>query len=238
MIDKLRDLFDPNRSVPLFIIGTAALTLVLQALYDWANDPAQWQGGYWLALVGLVVATAALVISARREPVPGRVNLAPEQKPVPHTGLILLAGPNETSAPAAIEYHQPRLRHCWVIATASSRHTALALEEKYETEELRIHQGTPYVVDEDKIHETYEIVMHILTREAPDYGVAAGDMIADITGGLKLMTAGMTMACLARGCDMQYMKSLRDGSGAPVPKAKPEPIWIEATFVPERVPGG
>ena len=31
--------FEPSRSIPLFIVGTAALLLALQAAYDFANEP-------------------------------------------------------------------------------------------------------------------------------------------------------------------------------------------------------
>lgn len=237
MIEKLRLFFDPNRSVPLFIIGTAALTLVLQALYDLANNPTTWQGGYLLALVAFVVAVAALIITSRRQPVPGRVNLADEKKPTLHRGLILLIGPRESAAPDAIEYHRDTLRHCWLISTQTSLTTAAALQQRFDSQTLSIHQGSAYVVDEDQIRSTYDLLMRIITEEAPRHGLTPNDLIGDITGGLKPMTAGMTLACLARHCDMQYMKILRNEAGEPLPGAIPEPIQIDAAFVPEYVPG-
>jgi hypothetical protein len=233
MKDKLLNFFDPNRSILFFIVGTAALTLVLQAFYDFANEPGKWQGGYWLALASLAVAATALVVSGLRRPVPGRVNLAEELKPTQRKGLILLVSPMEAAAPAAIQHHLDTLEHCWILTSKASLPTAVSLEKQYASQARRFHHGSRYVVDEDLIQSTYDMVVRILDEEAPRHGLAGDDLIADITGGLKPMTAGMTLACLARHCDMQYMKTLRDKSGTPVPEAVAEPIQIDAKFIPE-----
>lgn len=234
MKDKLRDFFDPNRSLPLFILGTAALTLVLSAMYDFANKPGQWQGGYGLAIGAAIIALVVLVVSSQRTAVSGRVNLREEQKPTRRKGLILLASPQTSSAPAAIEYHLPTLQHCWVLASSASRATALALEQSYETGQLRVHQGSAFTVDEDQIQSTYDKVIQIID-EAGRYGLTLNDLIADITGGVKPMTAGMTLACLARRCDIQYMKTLRNDVGEILPEAQTEPIQIDIAFIPETV---
>ncbi len=238
MKNKLLNFFDPNRSVLMFIIGTAALTLVLQAIYDFTNEPGQWQGGYWLALASLVVAVTALVISSLRRPVPGRVDLSEELKPTARKGLILLVGPTLGAAPASIGYHRAVLEHCWVVVSKAALPTAVSLEKQFAGSRLQLHHGSQYVVDEDEIESTYDLIVHIINNEAPQYGLTTADLIADITGGLKPMTAGMTLACLARRCDMQYMKSLRDDAGQWLPQAEPEPIQIDVAFVPERVMRG
>jgi hypothetical protein len=231
MRKRLIDFLDPNRSITLFIIGTAALSFVLQALYDFFNDPWQWQGGYLLAIASLIVAVVALFLSSRQRPLSGQISIQEEAKPNPSKGLILLASPQPRSAIPAIEYHRPTLQHCWIIASAGSLQTARNLEIQYETADLRVHQGQAFLVDEDDIESTYDKVIQIL-EELPRYGLTISDCIADITGGLKPMTAGMTLAALARRCDLQYMKSLRDSSGALLDDAVPEPIRIDAAFVP------
>lgn len=237
MRERLRDFFDPDRSIPMFIVGTAALTLFLQALYDFANEPGEWQGGYWLALVSLVVAVIALVVAARRTSVPGRVGIREELKPGKRKGLIILGGPTKAAAPDAIDYHLPILQHCWIVGTPASAETAATLHRNYVGQAVQIHHGSPYEVDEDQIESTYDVVMHIVDNEAEAHNLTPDDLIADITGGLKPMTSGMTLACLARGCDLQYMKSLRDEKGQVLEGTRPEPIQIDITFVPERVLG-
>ena len=59
--------FDPSRSIALFVIGTAALSLALQAIYDFANEPWEFKGGYWLALGCLFAAGGILLVSAARQ---------------------------------------------------------------------------------------------------------------------------------------------------------------------------
>jgi len=48
--ERLLAFFAPSRSISWFIIGTATFSLGLQALYDFANDPWQFQGGYSITL--------------------------------------------------------------------------------------------------------------------------------------------------------------------------------------------
>ncbi|MCB8954069.1 MAG: hypothetical protein H6650_18855 [Ardenticatenales bacterium] len=225
--------FDPTRSIPLYIIGTAALTLALQAAYDLANDPAHFQGGYWLAAVAVGVAVVILLYTAISRPSVGQVAIAEEHKPAPRQGLVLLVGPTEAAAPHAIEYHLPALKRCWLIATAESLPVAAALAKRY-GDRVRMFHGSPdYVVHPDEMKSTYEVVTKVLTRATSQAGgLPAKELIADLTGGLKPMTAGMTLACLARNTDLQYMKAPRDADGQVIPGAIPEPIRIDTTFFP------
>ncbi len=225
--------FDPTRSIPLYIIGTAALTLALQAAYDLANDPRHFQGGYWLAGAAVAVALVILAYSAIRRPAVGQVSIQEEHKPAPRQGLILLVGPTEAAAPHAIEYHLPALKQCWLIATAESQPIAAALAKRY-GDRVRMVYGSPdYVVHPDEMKSTYDGVTKAI-KEAVDAmaGLPAGALIADFTGGLKPMTAGMTLACLAHNTDLQYMKAPRNAQGQVIPGAVPEPIRIDTTFFP------
>lgn len=100
--------FEPSRSIPLFIIGTAALSLALQAAYDFANEPGELKGGYWLALGGLFIAGAILLVSAARQHYSrGHVHMKQSVPPRQQTGLVLLADANSESARSAIEYCLP-----------------------------------------------------------------------------------------------------------------------------------
>jgi len=231
--ERLLDFFDPSRSIPLFIIGTAALTLVLQALYDFANDPTQIQGGFLLAIGSLLVAVIIIVLTWRRRQSLGRIVILDKLKPQKRKGLILLAGPTEASAPASIEYHLPTISHCWIIATDESIGTAAKLAEKYAEKVPNIYYGSPnYIVNPDLIQHTYDMVVRILEVEAFQNNLSPNNIIADITGGTKPMTTGMGLACLARDFDMEYMKAPRDSSGHVIKGAKAEPIKIDTTFVP------
>lgn len=230
---RLLDFLDPARSIPLFIIGTATLTLGLQALYDFANDPATFQGGYWLALIAFILAALLLVYTWRRYRYTGRVSIQEELQPSQRRGLILLAGPSEASAPASIDYHLPVLQHCWIIATAESLKTAARLAERYRGQIKNIYWGAPtYLVDPDQIQETYALVVRILEVEALQVHIDPSALIADITGGTKPMTTGMGLACLAGNLDMEYMKAPRDAEGQVIPGERALPVRIDSTFIP------
>jgi hypothetical protein len=233
MRERLLAFFDPSRSLAQFIVGTAALTLALQAAYDFANEPTRLQGGYLLALVALIVAGAVLIASSIRQRVIGRVEIAEALKPGPRAGLIVLVGPTPAAAPASIEYHLPALRHCWLIATGDSLKTAAELYDQYRDRVPHIHWGQPnYAVDPDQMASTYKLVVRILDEEAVEAGLQRGDVIADITGGTKPMTSGVAIACLARDRDMQYMKAPRDAAGQVIEGAVAEPVKIDTAFIP------
>ena len=207
VMDKLRGrilaFFDPSRSIPLFIVGTAALTLVLQAFYDFANDPKTWQGGYWLALGDLGLVVVILVATWFRRPVTGQVYIREEEKPAPHRGLILLVSPNPTAAAtASIESHLPVLQHCWLIASAESMVMAQKLADDFRGRVPHFYFGTPrYQVEPEQIQSTYAIVQTIV-EDARKVLLTETDLIADITGGQKPMTVGLALACSARNIQM------------------------------------
>jgi len=52
-------------------------------------------------------------------------------------------------------------------------------------------------------------------------------IICDITGGSKLMTMGVGLACVRGNRDMQYMSSARDAQGEPVRGGKMVPVLID-----------
>ena len=230
--DQIYGLVDPSRSIPLFIIGTAALSLGFQALYDLANNPKEFQGGYWLAILSVFLAFGVVLISWKRQSTVGLVGIQEEYQPGKRRGLILLVGPTEASAPHAIEYHLGTLKYCWIIATRESIRTASTLAERYRESVPSIFWGEPnYIVDPDQIQASYDLVVRIAEVEAKRIGLNANQLIADITGGTKPMTTGMGMACLARDLDMEYMKAPRDNEGLIIPGSKAEPIRIDSTFV-------
>jgi hypothetical protein len=116
-----------------------------------------------------------------------------------------------------------------MIASSGALETIKKLTDKYRDKITNIYHGEPnYLVDPDLIKSTYDKLIHIIDVEAPGQGLARNQLIADITGGMKPMTAGMALACLARNLDMQYMKSPRDTIGEVI--GKPVPIKIDTEF--------
>ncbi len=54
-------------------------------------------------------------------------------------------------------------------------------------------------------------------------------MIADITGGNKMMSVALAMACTAPNRKMQYMDSVRDWQGEPLPNGIMRPVLVDVT---------
>ena len=249
MMERLKALFDPNRSIFLFVVGTATLTISLQALYDSAKSLAAKQLlapeliGAWVLACVLFLVSASLILyqTLHRKPVMGRVEINEEEMVRQHKGLILLVSPKPNTAPAAIRHHIDTLEVCWFVASRDSLNTAEKLQKEFA-------EAYPYkrfivpephqLVDSEEVADSYRRVVNICTKERMQYGLGLNDLIADITGGQKPMTAGMAYACLASGIDMQYMKGVRSASGDINTAVDPLPIRINQEFVPNRLPSG
>jgi len=236
MRDRVLAFFDPNRSVTFFVVGTAALTVAVTVMYDTVKESLGLWGGWGLALFLVVVAVAAITYQAVRRQVVGQVDISEEMKPKPRRGLILLVSPHLGTAPYAIEYHLGTLEACWLLASPDSVKVAEQLYETYRDQIPYIAYGTSYTVDADEVEETYIQVLLIYERELPRYGLKVEEVIADITGGQKPMTAGMALACLAKNLEMQYMKARRSEQGEPDRSVPPVPVKIDTTFIPSGAP--
>jgi hypothetical protein len=212
----------PERSVARYIIGTAALTVAIQIVYDLAKTPFGLLGGVILAALLIVIVVLILLLDARL----ARQRLtAPVARPAaPHKGLIVLVSPGKLDVPLqSIQHHAQLLQHCWLIASQgsgqdclASQRTAAELAEQIRLRwpKVEVHYGSDYQADPDDVVSAWKLVDQIYAA-APQFDLAAPDILADITGGLKPMTAGMALACLAPERDMQYMKTVRDENGEP-----------------------
>jgi hypothetical protein len=127
-------------------------------------------------------------------------------------GLILLVSPqrpnealHELSNYHAIEYHRATLRRCWLIATAGpsgSIATAEALASHFGA--YQIQSVTCPISNGADATETLALVASIYTQLEQDEKLNPAEVIADITGGSKAMTAGVALAC-GTTRHMQYM---------------------------------
>ncbi len=202
----------------VFLCGVLAVTLLGNWAYDLALNPLQiaplshalvWGGillcvgiGYWLWRRFL----KGLEIDAR----------VTEQSTVePHRGLVWLLSPgNIDPLLFAMRQHQPRLRHVWVIITdePAIQNTLSSLREAVAREDWSVAVEVVPIEAPD-LACTFRAVEAIYERHVPDAGLAPGEVIADITGGLKPMTGGMTLACYLHGWPLEYLAAARDHRG-------------------------
>lgn len=176
-----------------------------------------------VAAVGVVYFTLDRVGKFRPE-------IVPRSKQAPRfPGLIQLVGPgqrgrNPLEGPnvAAMDWHlRPDgegspLRVCWLIASEQGTPVAEMLRERYKD---RCRVEIRQVWEHLNPYSTYEVVQRIYEQEAAEQGLAPEEIVADFTGGHKVMTAGMILACGDRW-PMEYV------SGGPEVGAQSIPILI------------
>jgi hypothetical protein len=117
----------------------------------------------------------------------------------------------------AYHYNAGSLREIWLISSDSENSkTATFLLSKYlqtcyGTERLDIHQGSEYMAP---AHD-YAALHNIVDRIFHTGGYKTEKLIADVTGGNKMMSIAIAMACIPKGRRMQYMDGERDWQGTP-----------------------
>jgi hypothetical protein len=234
MKERILSFLDPNRSAGLFIIGTAALTVAITVIYDTAKETLGLWGAWILAGGLLIVAVTIMIYQTVRRAAIGRVGISEGLKPEPHHGLVVLVSGTKATAPAAIDYHLSTgtLQVLWLIASDQTLDVAEALTRNYRDQIPTIRWGEDYLVDPDRVEDTYSLVTRIFEREASHHKLDPEQIIADITGGMKPMTAGVTLACLAHNRDMQYMMAVRNEQGEPRRDVPTEPVKIDTKFMP------
>ncbi|HEU4327853.1 MAG TPA: hypothetical protein VFS21_32245 [Roseiflexaceae bacterium] len=213
--------FLETRVPQLFLIGSIALAILGNAAYDVLTEmmglPPWFVLIVTLPIIILVVRGLwhlARALDARRVVV--RNTVAPDQQAEPHAGLILPVGLNQPGPePAIIAWHQrrARLRHCWLLVSPEVERSA-----KFGDLKQRLIEGntTVHVVslgDSTQVDQVYAQVgaAVVEARRFPD----ASPLIADITGGTKVTTAGTVLACLAADVAVQYWTVPRDERGNP-----------------------
>ncbi len=181
----------------------------------------------WNSLVGQAVWILSLVILLwgtylvwRREK--PKVLVPEEQQPRRYRGLVVLVGkgrpgddPMKQSARDAIHYHSggagSGLEVCWLLASGGENGSLpVAQKLKQECEKLNIKAYTPTVGDAFSVQESYDLVRRIYKEEVPKAGLLEDEVIADFTGGVKPMSAGMILACGDKR-PMQYVYGYKPG---------------------------
>ncbi len=144
-------------------------------------------------------------------------------RPAPMPGLIVLVSPrrvteqlHKLSAFEAIEYHRAALKHCWLIASSGEGGSfATAQELAQHFGHYQVTCSIWQVIDAASIAETFALIDWFYTQRVPMVGLSETQVIADITGGTKPMTAGMVLAC-GRRRPMQYMLFQPAGPSLPI----------------------
>jgi hypothetical protein len=96
----------------------------------------------------------------------------------------------------------------------------------------------PLPIDDTENPETVFKCVNRIYARATSEGIAADQIIADMTGGTKSMTVGLVLACLNADRDLQYLKPLAQdpATGRADPTKGSVPWLIDTDFITEPVP--
>lgn len=207
-----------------FALGLLVVGLLGNTVYDLLAAPVESLPAVWRPLLAAVILTllAYLLFQRDRKRVKDLQARVDESLPVPpHAGLIWMLGPGQFDHLLfALQHHCKGGggTHCWLVMQnvepvreAFGQLTQKLLDRKIPT------QLHPVYISALNVEAAYSAVRDIVRREATEEGLQPGDVIADITGGTKPLTAGMFLAALTSGCALEYVESERDDKGLPVP---------------------
>jgi len=207
-----------------FALGLLVVGLLSNLLYDLLVSPAETIGAIWLPVTAVLILTGLSYLlywlDRRRESsiqaVFDESRLAP-----PHSGLIWLFGPGPVEHLLfALKHHQrdDGPGHCWLVMqdTRTIREAFSKLTQQIAEQGLRT-QLHPVYINQLDAGAAYRAARTIFDREAAEEGLTRGAVIGDITGGTKPLTAGLLLAALTTGNQLEYVESERDDEGRPIP---------------------
>jgi hypothetical protein len=150
--------------------------------------------------------------------------------------------PNSNLAPAieAVVTHASKLEHCWLIGTTSADAKQpgsvayIPILETYLQQEgnvkCQFHSGPEWQLplDDDALvfSKTLELVRKAFA-EAKELKLAAEDLVADFTGGVRGMTLGMILGCLDSDRDIEMIGAHYGPDGTPMPPLFPAIFGFE-----------
>jgi len=208
-----------------FVLGVIALGIFSNFVFSVTFDLTTFVIDKILRTLGVVGAFVLLAYAAYRYDLrqawrTRKMTINERNLAEPHAGLIWLLSPGNLELPLfAIRYHHVEggeggeaLRHCWVLVSpgTSAVYDRLAARVEELGYGVELH---PLPLSGETIEATYQAIDHVYSAEAEQAGLRSDQIIADLTGGLKTMTAGMVMACLPYSRQLEYIKSNRDAEG-------------------------
>lgn len=206
-----------------FILGLIVINILAQVLYDLFVVPAVLPG-LWRPLVMILLMTGAAYLfykADRRRTRVLRARVDESRQAPPHAGIIWLFGPGGFDHLLfALEHHRQGggASHCWlVMQDVKPVHDAYARLSQTLQANGWSTQLHPVLIQQVDVASAYRSVREIFEQEASQVNLTSQDIIADITGGLKPLTAGMVLAALTVGGALEYVESDRDKNGEPIP---------------------
>jgi hypothetical protein len=232
----LRPLLEPGSTPLLFIIGVVLLNVVSNAAYEIigtiSNNPVR----IIVIAFGLLFLLAIVYALIRRFFHP-KISVTDI---VPCPALITLVSQGVLkNIPAyhAVQYHRNALKHCWLVTSPqppdepnppvstggnqSAWMNAQDLKTSLEQDQIKVSMVEINPEDPENIFESIDGIY----KEARRAGIDEQQIVADFTGGTKMMTVGMVLACTSAGRAVEYMKPrefFADGRANPAAGSDPK----------------
>jgi len=237
----LRLFLQPGQTPFLYLLFSMGLAVATNALYEQFKIMFSAPMSVLIITISVLLILVGVTILARWFFLP-KVVIG---KIAPKRALIVLVSQGELKnipASEAIKFHySPRkgnhtLEYCWLLRTPapeeeppkparSSWFNAQSIEKKYRGKVKMFQKSIEF---DDP--ETSSIAVEQAVREARKFGIKPSDMVADVTGGTKMMSMGMALASIAAGIEMTYLKAkktLPDGRVDPSGGSDPMRVDIE-----------
>ncbi len=219
-----------------FALGLLVVGLLGDLTYDLLTAPADNLPVVWRPAAAALILTGLAYLLYRRDRRRGRAVQAvvDESRLAPsHPGLIWLFGPGRFDHLLfALEHHQNGggATHCWLVMQDSEpvRETLNQLSQQLLEQGAMTHLHPVYIQQLD-VQAAYQAVQAVFEREAAEEGLQPEQVIADITGGTKPLTAGMVLAALTTGGDLEYVESKRDAEGQVISGTQ-QVVLMDTTF--------
>ena len=219
-----------------FALGLVVVGILGDLTYDLLTAPAAHLPAAWRPAVAAALLTGlayALYRQDRRRWREVRAVVDESRLAPPHAGLIWLFGPGPFEHLLfALEHHRNGggATHCWLVM----QNIEPVREAFNRLSRQLLEQGAaphlhPVYMPQLGVEPAYQAVRAVLEREAAEEGLRPGQVIADITGGTKPLTAGMLLAALTTGGALEYVESDRDASGQPIPSTL-RVVLVDTTF--------
>lgn len=220
-----------------FALGLLVVSILGNLAYDLLIGPQTIVAVTWRpVIVSLLLTGLAYLLYRRDLRRKRRVRVVVEESRLapPHAGVVWLLGPGPVDHMLfALEHHRRGggAAHCWLVMQSNEKPVQDAFEQlsRVVSERGLGTQLHPVYIQALEAREAYQAVEIVFNREAAEAGLKPGQVIADITGGTKPLTAGMVLGALTTGRALEYVESERDDQGRPIPGTL-RVVLVDTTF--------
>jgi len=224
-------LFEPRpETIVAFVSGLLLFGLVTNLLSDFLKGNFLTPGILLSNAVAIAILFAIAFYSYRRlvTKLQSVAFYVEENTPAPpqRRGLVWILTPSGTRhTMVAIRHHYGNggqingLQHCWLI---QQRGNDKVLNERHILEKELLNEGIEIKlhtvqVGELSVKAAYDSLVQLVENDLAAHKVTRNNVVVDITGGTKPMTAGLILGALSTDCLLEYVESDRDPEGKPIP---------------------